>query len=187
MFKNVLKIFLSAVILLSLFSPNAFASEKEIPYTEKDSEVTITEELEQSIDVNELPNTGEATFTPDSKNNEEFQTFGLSFARGTIGCYTIGSNAYCPWTIQVGGDVVNYSNVVVYLERNEGFLNGGWERYSTFNFNYRVNVPTSTIRNEASFRLPKGSYRAKLGGSFITVKNGKYSAIANGPSYFEIK
>ncbi|MFZ3590611.1 hypothetical protein ACOI1C_15510 [Bacillus sp. DJP31] len=99
----------------------------------------------------------------------------------------MSSNAYCPWTIQVGGDVITYSNVIVYLERYEGFLSGGWERYSTFKFQYPVNIATSTIRNEASFNLPKGSYRVKLGGNFTTAKNGVYSAIANGPSYFDIK
>ncbi|MFC6041193.1 hypothetical protein ACFPYN_17400, partial [Paenisporosarcina macmurdoensis] len=141
---------------------------------------------EASVDVNTLPNVVETTFTPQSTNTGEFQTYGLSFARGSVSCYTISSNAYCPWNIQVGGDVIIYSNVIVYLERDEGFLNGGWERYSTFNFRYPVNIATSTIRNEASFKLPKGSYRVKLGGNFTTAKNGIYSAVANGSSYFKI-
>ncbi|EFI68757.1 hypothetical protein JIN86_19590 [Lysinibacillus sp. HST-98] len=133
-------------------------------------------------------NIGSTTFAPEqSEQSDEIQTFGLDFARGTISCYVMGSDAFCPWTIQVGGDVITYSNVVVTLKRDEGWLNGGYKDYTTFSFKYPVNIATSTIRNEASFRLPKGHYKAYLGGNFTTAKNGVYSAVVSDPAVFEIK
>lgn len=71
-------------------------------------------------------------------------------------------------------------------EKHYGLVQG-WKDYSTFSFKHSVNIPTKTIRNEASFRLASGSYRVKIGGSFITAKNGKYDALANGPFYFTVK
>lgn len=71
-------------------------------------------------------------------------------------------------------------------EKHYGLFQG-WKDYSTFSFKHSVNIPTKTIRNEASFRLASGSYRVKIGGSFITAKNGKYDALANGPFYFTVK
>ncbi|WP_146551276.1 hypothetical protein [Rummeliibacillus sp. SL167] len=175
-------VFLASLLFITL---PIVSKAMEIEPTVEGSEVLMTEEQESSVDVNSLPNVANSVFTPGTTG--EMQTFGLKFARGTIGCFTVGSNVYCPWTIEVGGDVIVQSKVIVYLEKDYGFLNGGWKNYSTFSFNYPVNIPTSTISNEASFRLSKGAYRAKLGGSFITAKNGVYSAIANGASYFEIK
>lgn len=194
---KLLKIVFLASILLGVNLSNAFAAEDSVStksnekaeFTSKGSKIVIKEEKEPSVDVSTLPNIAESTFAPKSKTKSsgDFQTLGIDFARGTISCYVIGSDAFCPWTIQVGGDVITYSNVKVYLERDYGWLNGGWEPYSTFSFNYPIYTPSSTIRNEASFRLPKGSYRVKLGGTFTTLKNGVYSAVANGASYFEIK
>lgn len=182
--KKLLRFILLSVLLITLLPGNTFAKEK-VEYLKKGSDVIVTEEKEPSVDVNTLPNGATSLFAPETSGGT-YQTYGLSFARGTISCYTIGIDAYCPWTIQVGGDVITYSNVIVYLEKNYGWLNGGWEDYSSFSFKYPVNIATSTIRNEASFRLPAGEYRVRLGGNFTTAKNGIYSAFANDPASFEI-
>lgn len=183
--KKLLSLILLSVLLISLAPVNTFATES-VDYLKEGSDLIITEEKEPSVDVSTLPNAASTLFAPES-SEDMIQTYGLNFASGTIACYTMGSDAFCPWTIQVGGDVITYSNVIVYLEKDHGWLNGGWEPYSTFKFNYPVNISTSTIRNEASFRLPAGKYRVKLGGNFTTLKNGVYSALANDPANFEIK
>lgn len=134
-----------------------------------------------------ITNTTEFIFAPESELTNEIQPLGLSFARGFIGCRTVGKDTYCDWNIQVGGDVINYSNVKVIIEKNHGLFGGGWKHYTSTSYNWPVNPPLATIRNQAHYQLPKGSYRAKLGGTFTTVKNGVYSAIANGHHFFEVK
>lgn len=143
-----------------------------------------------STEVTSVGNTATTDYAPINKKTGTgggVSTFGLDFARGTVSCYSISNNVYCPWTIQVGGDVISYSNVTVEIQKDHGFLNGGWEPHKTLPFNYRINTPSSTIRNEGSTTLSDGAYRARLGGTFTTVKNGVYGAWANGWSYFEVK
>lgn len=177
-----------AVFLLLLFFFIVVQTQslaEEIAPTVEGSEVIITEEKEPSIDVNTLQDSVTTLFAPESADDQN-QPRGLSFARGIISCMVMGSDVYCPWTIEVGGDVITYSNVIVFLEKHYGLFQG-WKDYSTFSFKHSVNIPTNRLRNEASFRLAPGNYRVKLGGSFITAKNGKYDALANGPFYFTVK
>ncbi|MEK4013320.1 hypothetical protein [Peribacillus sp. FSL M8-0224] len=187
MMRKVLFLFLFSVLLFTSF-PNQSKAEETGP--SKELTEVIIQEAEPTIDLDSLPNLANTDYSPNSlsNGNESVITpYGLSFARGTVGCYVISKSAYCPWTIQVGGDVIAYSNVKVTIQKHHGFLKGGWKNYKTHNFSYPINRPTSTIRNESSDRLSAGKYRAKLGGTFRTVKNGTYSAIANGYSYFEVK
>ncbi|WP_404450240.1 hypothetical protein LG307_10640 [Sutcliffiella horikoshii] len=169
-----MKNFLYGVIVVLLFSsfPN-FTNAEEI------------------VDSAPSPVYSEPAFTEfqpiENKSHEEFTTFGLTFASGTVSCYVIGSDSFCPWTIQVGGDVIIRSDVQVIFEKHHGFLSGGWKHYKTRDQKYPVNIATSTIRGEVSERLAPGKYRVKLGGTFITRKNGVYAPVAHGWSYFEIK
>lgn len=92
----------------------------------------IIKEAGPTIDLDSLPNLANTDYSPNSlsNGNESVITpYGLSFARGTVGCYVISKYAYCPWTIQVGGDVIAYSNVKVTIQKHHGFLNGGWKNY----------------------------------------------------------
>lgn len=94
-------------------------------------------------------------YAPEKSNHSDesqISPLGLDFARGTIACYVIGKDAYCPWTIQVGGDLISYSNVTVEIQKDYGFFNGGWQHYKTHTFRYPINTPSSTIRNESSDR-----------------------------------
>lgn len=75
----------------------------------------------------------------------------------------------------------------VTLYRDEGFLNGGYEVYSTFKFDHKVYGTLTTLRNEASWRLPEGHYKAYLGGTFTTVKNGVHTPTVSNPAVFEIE
>ena len=196
--KKALYLFLFSLFLIVAI-PSQSKAEETVPPEEEEvvPETTevITEERVPSVDENTLPNvstidfevsTGGPTLPGETGGPPPITTHGLNFAKGTIGCYTMSKNAYCPWTIKVGGDTISYSNVRVYLEKHYGMYKG-WKAYKTFKFDYQIYRPTSTIRNEASAQLTKGKYRATLGGSFLTVKNGRYDAIANGKSYFEVK
>lgn len=179
-------------ILFNLFSilfvvASVFALESKVADAAESDVVSNLEEVSSGNPEQVVQsNIGSTTFSPESSEGE-FQTFGLSFARGTISCMVMGNDAFCPWTIQIGGDVFSYSNVKVTLYRDEGFLNGGYEVYATSSFNHRVIDGGSYLRNEAQWRLPKGHYKAYLGGTFTTVKNGVYSAVASNPAVFEIK
>lgn len=188
--KKSLSFIMLLALLITIVPGKSLAEEStKLPTIGEGSEIIITEEKEPSVDPDTLSNTATTIYESESSSGIQsiIKPLGLSFAGGTIACYTIGKNAYCPWTIKVKGDVITYSKVIVYLEKDYGFLKGGWKDYSTFSFKYKVSSPSTHISNEASFRLSKGSYRARLGGSFITLENGPYSAIANGASYFEIK
>lgn len=194
MVKFILKISLLLVFVFTLVVPSVSvgAKEKDKHYTKKNSVYTVTEDRTLSLGEEvllESESYGETTYAADSQtpeNSDVFQVQGLKFARGVIDCYSISSNSYCPWNVTIGGDVINYSGVIVYLDRHEGFLKG-WERYSQFNFKYTVNPASSTIRNEASWRLPKGTYKAHLGGTFTTRANGPYSAVGYSSATFEVK
>ncbi|MGZ9819291.1 hypothetical protein ACXM0N_25860 [Peribacillus simplex] len=137
--KNVLYLFLFSVFLITSF-PNQTKAEDTDP--SKELTEVITQEAEPTIDLDLLPNLANTDYSPDSlsNGNESVITpYGLSFARGTVGCYVISKTAYCPWTIQVGGDVIAYSNVKVTIQKHHGFLNGGWKNYKTHNFSYPIN------------------------------------------------
>ncbi|TKH05304.1 hypothetical protein FC678_24255 [Peribacillus simplex] len=177
--KSAFSIFFSVLLFASF--PNQTKAEETGP--SKELTELIIQEAEPTIDLDSLSNLANTDYSPNSlsNGNESVITpYGLTFARGTVGCYVISKSAYCPWTIQVGGDVIAYSNVKVTIQKHHGFLKGGWKNYKTHNFSYPINRPTSTIRNELSDRLSAGKYRANLGGTFRT-------AIANGYSYFEVK
>jgi hypothetical protein len=173
--KKFLYVFLFATLLFTSF-PSLSKAEGSVSDGGKSKEVVYSE-----------PAYTEYRPTQKLEKENQIKPLGLDFARGTVSCYVMDSDAFCPWNIQVGGDVITYSNVTVVIEKNHGFLSGGWKHFKTHYQTYPVNISTSTIRGEVSNRLASGSYRVKLGGNFTTMKNGVYQAWANGYSYFEIK
>ncbi|MGG3805407.1 hypothetical protein [Metabacillus fastidiosus] len=52
---------------------------------------------------------------------------------------------------------------------------------------YKINTPSSTIRNEISDRYTAGKYRARLAGTFTTLKNGPYAPNLYDWAQFEVK
>ncbi|MGG3887415.1 hypothetical protein [Brevibacillus panacihumi] len=107
-------------------------------------------------------------------------------ALGVIQCIAQGNRGYCDWNIKVSDDYINYSAVwVIYEQWNSS--TGKWTIVETDRFEYRVNPASRIIANQSEFyAYEPGLYRAKLGGTFTTIKNGVYVAGANDPSNFRI-
>lgn len=168
-------------ISVYVFSPSeSFAENLDTPFI---TESSISIDKEQSFELNE----GSTLFSPES-SNDKIETLDLDWAGGTIVCKTSGNEAYCDWVIKVKGDVITYSNVEVILKRNSGFL-GSYEEYDKRYFNYRLYTPSTFIEDQANFyNLPKGKYKAYMGGSFRTLSNPTpFSPTASDPANFEIK
>lgn len=130
---------------------------------------------------------GETIFVPEKEQQvtSSDNVSVLANPMGRIDCVaTSTGGAICDWRIAAGFKKINYSNVQVIFEKWENFA---WKYVSTSNFNYPVNPPKSVIEDQAGIgMLNPGFYRARLGGTFLTVEDGRFVASAETPATFTV-
>lgn len=167
--------FVTVLALSLLVSNGVFASSEDFNETPEGNPVGNTtfapysEEIEFEIPSEDAPST--------------IKPMAIDFGGGTIMCRAYGTIGECNWTIKAP-ERITKSNVKVTLEKWHGFLSGGWKRYDSMTFNYPINRPRTTIRNQANFRITSGKYRAILGGTFTTTEH-VYAPILHNKSHFE--
>lgn len=134
-------------------------------------------------------NEAQTQYAPETSNDGEISTKAIKIENGFIGCMPYGSRTDCNWNIRVKGDTFVHNGVHINIQKNHGWLNGGWKDYTTYKYNYAISESASitTLRNTRTFSLPKGEYRARLGGTFILLKSGKYIPIGHGWANFTVK
>ncbi|CAI8927709.1 putative DUF5626 domain-containing protein [Brevibacillus sp. IT-7CA2] len=151
--------------------------------------VTLLVMLSSSFALAKTPSQSEGStiYTPENASLSS-EVSPTATALGVILCDDIdGDTAYCNWNIKVSDDYISYSAVwVIYELWNSS--TGKWTTVDTDRFEYPVNPAVPIIENQSVFIADEpGYYRAKLGGTFTTVKNGVYVAGANNPSNFTIE
>jgi hypothetical protein len=121
----------------------------------------------------------EASTQYSPQNKGEVSTKAIDIENGFIACMAYSGRADCNWHIRISGDIFVYNGVRIDIQKNYGWLNGGWKNYTSYQYNYAISESASitTLRNTKTFTLPKGEYRARLGGTFITAEHGTYTPI----------
>ncbi|MEK3973699.1 hypothetical protein [Psychrobacillus sp. FSL K6-1267] len=137
---------------------------------------------------NEESNGAQTQYGPEKSNDEEISPLKFKIENGFIACMPYGGRTDCNWNIKVTGDYFVYNGVTIDIQKNHGWLNGGWKAYDSYSYNYKISESAniSTLRNTKTFDLPKGEYRARLGGTFILLTNGTFVPIGYDWANFEV-
>ncbi|MDL1163163.1 hypothetical protein P0100_19230 [Yersinia pestis] len=112
----------------------------------------------------------------------------LANPMGTISCVpTSAGGALCDWRVAAGFKKIVWSHVTVTFEKwNSSTFT--WSHVHTTNFDYEINPSKAVIEDQAGIgMLVPGFYRAKLGGTIITQKDGTFVASASNPATFTVE
>lgn len=112
----------------------------------------------------------------------------LANPMGRIDCETHQyGGAFCDWKVAAGVKKIVWSHVTVTWERWDS-KNFTWNHVGVSRFDYEVNPSKVVIEDQAAISmLVPGFYRAKLGGTIITQRDGTFVASAKAPATFTVE
>lgn len=169
--KKKLSLLTTLLLILTIFSVSVVSAD---PGVESDSVGQTIFVPEQEVQAASSDSTGDEVGI-------------LANPMGRIDCvaHEFGG-ALCDWRVAAGLKKIVYSHVTVTWEKwdSKTFT---WKHVGVSRFDYEINPSKSVIEDQAGISLlVNGFYRAKLGGTIITQKDGTFAASASNPATFTV-